>query len=105
MRPILEAAHIPLPALNAVVAPIFEVAAGLMILLGGFARIGAAIAIGTMLVALYAHLTADWPDEPPVVLPVAVLAAAAYVLYQGAGRWSLDAAGAARRPNATVVQP
>jgi uncharacterized membrane protein YphA (DoxX/SURF4 family) len=45
--------------------------------------------------ALYAHVVIDvWPNgpdnEPPMALPLAVMACAAYVLWRGAGRWSLD---------------
>ncbi len=90
MKPILEAAKIPLPDLNAVVAPIFEVLAGLLLLTGAFSRVGGLIGAGTMAVAMYAHLTADWPDEPPIVLPIAVLAGCLYVLWRGGGAWSMD---------------
>ena len=49
-----------------------------------------------MAVAVYSHLAIDvWPNgaenEPPLVLPLAVLAGALYILWRGAGRWSLDA--------------
>lgn len=94
MKPILEAAKIPLPDLNAVVAPLVEVVAGLLLLSGAFARIGAILACVTMAVAIYAHLAADWVDEPPIALPIAVLLAALYVLWRGGGAWSVDAASA-----------
>jgi len=90
LKPILEAAKIPMPDVNAILAPVLGVLAGLMLLSGAFARVGAAIACGSMAVALYAHLTADWPDEPPIVLPIAVLAASLYVLWRGGGAWSVD---------------
>lgn len=90
MRPILEAAGIPLVELNAVAAPIFEVLAGLMLLSGGLARLGGALAIGSMSVAIYAHIVADWADEPPIALPIAVWLASAYILWKGGGAWSLD---------------
>ena len=72
-----------------------EIAAGLSLLLGLWARVGALLAIPTMLGAIYAHLVIGvWPNgpenEPPIVLPVAVLVCAGYVLWRGAGRWSLD---------------
>lgn len=91
MKPILDAARIPLPDLNAVVAPIVEVMAGLLILSGAFARIGAVLGCATMAVAIYSHVVADWTDEPPIALPVAVLLASLYVLWRGGGAWSLDA--------------
>jgi len=62
----------------------------LLVLRGALSRSGAAIGCGSMAVALYAHITADWPDEPPIVLPIAVLVAAVYVLWRGGGAWSLD---------------
>jgi len=90
MTPILEAAKSPMPDVNAILAPVLGVLAGLMLLSGAFARVGAAIACGSMAVVLYAHLTADWPDEPPIVLPIAVLAASLYVLWRDGGAWSVD---------------
>ncbi len=90
MRPILEAAGIPMPGLNAALAPLMEILAGALLLSGTAVRVGAVIAAISMAVALYAHAVADWQDEPPVVLPLAVLLAALYVLVRGAGAWSVD---------------
>jgi uncharacterized membrane protein YphA (DoxX/SURF4 family) len=72
------------------------------LLVGFWARLGAVLAIPVMVGAIYAHLTIDvWPNgaenEPPVGLPIAVLLAAAYVAWRGAGRWSLDGRAAASR--------
>ena len=86
-----------LPELNATVAPLAEILAGLLLVSGGFARVGGLLAAATMVVALYAHVVADWADEPPVALPLAVLAGALYVLVRGAGAFSLDAAAGAER--------
>jgi uncharacterized membrane protein YphA (DoxX/SURF4 family) len=94
LRPILEAAKIPLPDLNTVVAPVVEVVAGLLILSGAFARVGAVLGSVTMALAMYAHVVADWTDEPPIMLPIAVLLAALYVLWRGGGAWSVDAKSA-----------
>ncbi len=90
MRPILEAAGIPMPGFNAALAPLMEILAGALLLSGAAARVGAVIATLSMAVALYAHAVADWQDEPPVVLPLAVILAALYVLARGAGAWSID---------------
>ena len=84
-RPIVEALGLPL----AVAA---ETAAGVLLILGFWARLGAAIAVAVMAVAIYAHVAIDvWPGPPLIVL-----ACAAYVLWRGAGRWSLDARAASR---------
>lgn len=95
MRPLVEAAGFPFAAVLAPVAVAFEIIAGILLLLGAWARIGGALAAPTMLGAIYAHLAIEvWPNgadmEPPLVLPLAVLAGAGYVVWRGAGRWSLD---------------
>jgi putative oxidoreductase len=95
MRPLVEAAGFPFAAVVSPVGVAIEIVAGLSLLLGLWARVGALLAIPTMLGAIYAHLVIGvWPNgpenEPPIVLPVAVLACAGYVLWRGAGRWSFD---------------
>jgi putative oxidoreductase len=95
MGPLVEAAGFPFDAIVSPVAVAVEIVAGLSLLLGLWARVGAFLAIPAMLGAVYAHLVIDvWPNgpenEPPVALPVAVMLCAAYVLWRGAGRWSLD---------------
>ncbi|HVM14456.1 MAG TPA: DoxX family protein [Egibacteraceae bacterium] len=95
MRPLVEAAGFPLAAVIAPVAVAVEILAGLSLLLGLWARLGALLAIPTMLGAVYAHLVISvWPNgsdrEPPLVLPIAVALAAGYVVWRGAGRWSRD---------------
>ena len=90
MLPVLKGAGIPFPELNAIFAPIFEVLAGVLLISGGFARIGALIAIGAMAAVIYSHLVFDWVDEPPVLLPIAILVMAGIVLIKGAGDWSVD---------------
>jgi uncharacterized membrane protein YphA (DoxX/SURF4 family) len=95
MRPLVEAAGLPLAGLISPIAVAIEIVAGLSLILGLWARVGGLLAIPTMLGALYAHAVIDvWPNgpdnEPPMALPLAVMACAAYVLWRGAGRWSLD---------------
>lgn len=95
MRPLVDAAGLPFAAIVSPVAVVIEIVAGLSLLLGLWARIGGFLAIPAMLGAIYAHLVIDvWPNgadnEPPLVLPIVVMAGAAYVLWRGAGRWSLD---------------
>jgi putative oxidoreductase len=107
MRPLVEAAGFPVPGVLAPLAVAAELVAGTLLMLGLWARIGAALAIPTMLGAVYTHLVVDvWPNvdagEPPIALPVIVLLIASYVLWRGAGRWSLDArqARATQKPGA-----
>ena len=90
MKPILVGAGIPMADLNAAVAPIFEIIAALLLLSGFFARIGALITMGAMVMATYTHLVFDWETEPPVVLPIVIFLAAAFILVKGAGAFSLD---------------
>lgn len=96
MRPILEAGGIPFVGFNAVFAPAVEVLAGVMLLLGAFARVGGALGAGVMVVALYTHIVANWQDEPPMVIPALVLASCLYVAWRGGGAWSLDRAWTVR---------
>jgi putative oxidoreductase len=109
MRPIVEAAGVPAAGVLSPVAVAAEIVAGALLLLGFLARPAALLAIGVMVVAVYAHLAIDvWPnvdaEEPPLALPLAVIACSAYVLWRGAGRWSLDRAGAAKQTTVAVPQ-
>lgn len=95
MRPLVDAAGFPLPALVSPLGVSVLIVTGISLLFGLWARVGAVLAIPVMIGAVYAHLVIDvWPNgaenEPPLGLPVAVMLAAAYVAWQGAGRWSLD---------------
>ena len=95
MRPLVDAAGLPASAVLSPLAVGIEIFAGIALVLGFYARLGAALAIPVMAVAVYAHVVIDvWPNgaqnEPPLVLPLAVIACASYVLWRGAGRWSID---------------
>ena len=102
LEPLVEAAGFPFAAVVAPIAIAVKIVAGILLLLGQWARIGGFLGVAMMLGALYAHLVIDvWPnapemEEPPLVLPIAVLLSAAYVLWRGAGRWSLDRRHASR---------
>ena len=95
-RLILDGAGIPMLDVNLIVAPVVEIAAGILLLVGLFARAGGLAAASTMLVALYSHAVIDpsiFPETmamPPIILPLAVLASALWVAYAGAGKWSMD---------------
>lgn len=103
LRPLVEAAGFPLAAIASPIYVALKITAGVSLLLGLWARIAGLVAVPMMLAAIYAHIVIDvWPSapevsEPPIALPAAVLASAAYVLWRGAGRWSLD-----RRAGATA---
>ncbi|MDQ8189409.1 DoxX family protein [Roseibacillus persicicus] len=90
LEPILRGAGIPFPELNNVIGTGAEILAGALLITGFFARAGAALTIPTMAMALYAHAVYDWADEPPVILPIALILGSLYVIWKGAGAWSLD---------------
>jgi uncharacterized membrane protein YphA (DoxX/SURF4 family) len=90
MRPLLEAAGLPLPGVSVVVTPIFNLLAGVMLLSGAYARVGALLACESMAVAIYALAVAGTPADPPIALPIAVLAASVYIAWRGGGAWSVD---------------
>jgi uncharacterized membrane protein YphA (DoxX/SURF4 family) len=102
MRPLVEAARLPAAGILSPLAVAAEIVAGLLLLAGFYTRVGALVAIPVMAVAAYAHLVIDtWPNaagEPPLLLPLAVFASAAYVLRRGGGSWSLDGLVMRRRP-------
>ena len=102
-RQILLASAIPFVELNLIVAPLAEVLAGALLLSGYLSRIGGVLGSATMAAAIYStlviakltttHLPADLasvPEVPPVVLPALVLLASLFVVWRGAGAWSLD---------------
>lgn len=101
MAPLLEAAGIPMASINAIIAPIMEVLAGLLLLSGAFARVGGVLAVMTMLGALYTHIkipSDGWPEanggpqEPQFMMVIATIAllGGAYVALRGGGAWSVD---------------
>ncbi len=91
----LVAANIPFYGLSLYAVPVVETILGITLLFGLHARLSAVVAAVIMLVAVYVHLVVDdsalfplQPIEPvgPLVLLVALL----YVLWKGAGSWSMD---------------
>lgn len=96
MSPLLEIlrrAEIPFPEINFYLAPLFMVVSGLSLGIGFYARIGALIGTGAMIVATYSKLVIDeWPGpmEIPLALPLVVLAGCLVVLLKGPGAWSAD---------------
>ncbi len=91
----LLAANIPLYTVSRWSVPFVEVALGIALLLGLFARGAAAIAIAIMVVATYVHLEVDDPSLFPLqpsepVIPLLVMLLSFYILWRGAGAWSVD---------------
>lgn len=110
MKPLLEAAVLPAPGLTAILAPLMQIAAGVLLLSGAFARIGGGIAILTMFGAFVTHIKIpndQWPDpdggvmdEPVAMMAIAavVILTAAYVTIKGAGPWSFDNKNSSTQP-------
>ena len=115
MKPLIEAAGLPMPDMAAMVTPPIMIIAGLLLLLGLFARVGAVLAIGTMLGAVMTHIkipsdawpipveTAPNPNPyvPMMVMAIAIILFSAYIIFKGAGAWSIDGKGSTQSPSPT----
>ncbi len=112
MKPLIEAAGLPMPDAMAILAPLAQLIAGLLLVAGAFARVGAIIAIGTMLGAVVTQIKIPndaWPmptpedaaavgPEPVFMLAIAglIIIASVVVIWKGAGAMSLDIKGSAQ---------
>ena len=88
-------AEIPFYEINYWLVPVFEISLGIILLIGYYSRIGAAMIIPIMFVAIYVHITvsnpAAFPAQPQEpFIPIAVIIMAVIVLIKGGGNWSLD---------------
>jgi uncharacterized membrane protein YphA (DoxX/SURF4 family) len=108
MQPLVEAAGLAFPALTAIVAPLVQVLAGLLLLIGAGARLGAVMGMIVSLGGLITNLKIpndQWPTpseidpsimvmgtEPAFLTPlaIAIILFSAIVLKFGAGAWSVD---------------
>ncbi len=91
----LLAANIPLYTLSRWSVPFVEMALGAVLASGAFARPAAVVMMGIMAVATYVHVVVDDPSLFPLqptepIIPLIVIAMGAYVLWRGAGAWSVD---------------
>ncbi len=91
----LVVANIPFYVLSLYVFPIVETVLGITLLFGLHARLSAVVAAVIMVVATYVHLAVDDPSLFPLqpiepVGPLMLLAALLYILWKGAGSWSMD---------------
>jgi len=94
----LLAAGLPFYELARWGVPFVEVGVGILLLVGLFARIAAFVALVMMVVATYVHIAVDDPALFPLqpsapVIPLGVIGLVAYVIWRGAGSWSLDLKG------------
>ena len=91
----LLAAQLPLYELNVRLVPFIEIAVGVVLLVGVYARLACLIVIGIMVVATYVHVVVDDPSLFPLqpsepVIPLTVIAMSAYLIWKGGGAGSLD---------------
>ncbi len=91
----LVVANIPFYVLSVYAFPIVETVLGITLLFGFHARLSAVVAAVTMVVAVYVHLVVDDPALFPLqpvapVGPLVLLVALLYILWKGAGSWSMD---------------
>ena len=91
----LLAANIPLYTVSRWTVPFLEMALGAVLAVGAFVRPAAVVVMGVMVVATYVHLVVDDPSLFPLqpsepIIPLIVMVMSVYVLWRGAGAWSLD---------------
>ncbi len=89
------AAGLPLYSLTRWTVPFLEMFLGVVLLIGAFARVAVLVIMGIMVVATYVHLVVDDPSLFPLqpsepIIPLIVIGLSAYILWRGAGAWSLD---------------
>ena len=91
----LLAANLPFYTLTRWTVPFVELAVGVVLLVGVFARLAGVVVLGIMVVATYVHVIVDdpalfplQPSEP--IIPIVVMIMTAYVVWRGAGSWSRD---------------
>jgi uncharacterized membrane protein YphA (DoxX/SURF4 family) len=91
----LIAADIPLSGIVLITFPIVETVIGFLLVSGFHARLSAAAAAASMVVATYVHVAVEDPSLFPLqpvepVGPLVLLGMALYVLWRGGGAWSID---------------
>ena len=91
----LLAANLPLYSITRWTVPFLEMLLGVVLATGGFVRPAVVLVMGIMVVATYVHLVVDDPSLFPLqpsepIIPLIVIVMSVYVLWRGAGAWSLD---------------
>jgi len=91
----LVAADIPFHGIVLFAFPIVESVLGILLMVGFHARLSAAVAAVSMVVATYVHIAVEDPSLFPLqpiepIGPLMLLIMALYVLWRGGGAWSMD---------------
>ena len=91
----LLAAGLPLYSITRWTVPFVEIGVGAVLGVGVFARLAGIVVVGIMLAATYVHVVVDDPTLFPLqpsepIIPFVVLVLTVYILWRGAGAWSLD---------------
>lgn len=91
----LLAAGLPFYELTRWSVPFVEILVGLTLGVGLFTRLAAMVVVGIMAVATYVHFVVNDPSLFPLqpsepIIPLAVIAMCAYLLWRGGGSWSKD---------------
>ena len=91
----LLAAGLPLYSVTRWTMPFVEIGLGAVLGVGAFARLAGIVVVGIMLAATYVHVVVDDPTLFPLqpsepIIPLVVLVLTVYLLWRGAGAWSLD---------------
>lgn len=91
----LLAANLPLYSITRWTVPFLEMLLGVVLATGGFVRPAVVVVMGIMVVAAYVHVVVDDPSLFPLqpsepIIPLIVIVLSLYLLWKGAGSWSLD---------------
>ena len=91
----LLASGLPFYELSKWSVPFVEILVGVVLGVGLFARLAAVVVVGIMAVATSVHVVVDDPSLFPLqpsepIIPLAVIAMCAYLLWRGGGSWSND---------------
>ncbi len=99
----LLAANLPFYTLSRWSVPFVEIAVGVALAVGAFARVASVVVMAIMVVATYVHVVVDDPSLFPLqpsepIVPLVVMAVSSFILWRGAGAWSADLRASAERP-------
>ncbi len=91
----LLATNLPLYTITRWTVPFLEIVLGVVLASGLLVRPAVVVVMGIMVVATYVHLVVDDPSLFPLqpsepIIPLIVILLSLYLLWKGAGSWSLD---------------